>query len=61
MEMLLKDDDLSVGEDLTRDLASDEDTQSDSKAKGQVDGKKTTMGAPTEHNLGHRTTAKHLC
>lgn len=47
------------GKGLTRDLASNKDAQGDSKAEGQVDGEETTMGAPAEHNLGHRATAKH--
>lgn len=52
---------MRVGKSLTGDLASNEDAQGDSKAKGQVNGKETTMGAPAEHDLGHRATAKHLC
>lgn len=52
---------LRVEQGLTRDLASDEDAQGDGKAKGQVDGKETTMGAPAEHDLGHGATTKHLC
>lgn len=50
-----------VEQGLTGDLASDEDAQGDGKAKGQVDGKETTMGAPAEHHLGHGATAEHLC
>lgn len=46
---------------LTGDLASDEDAQGDGKAKGQVDGKETAVGAPAEHNLGHGAAAEHLC
>lgn len=49
------------GKDLTRDLTSNQDTQCDSKAKGQVDGEEATVGAPAEHNLGDRATAEHLC
>lgn len=44
----------------TWNLATNQNAQGGSEAKGEVDSEKHAMGTTTQHQLGHSTTAKHL-